>query len=299
MQFMKSMHFITVIAEEKSIRKAAEKLAITPSALNRRLLAIEDELSCPLFERLAIGVRLNTAGELFVHHIKKQQSDLDRVRSQIADLEGMRRGHVSIACNQHTQTGFLVAELTRYRKSYPDVTFSIITCEREDAQTHLNALTADLALTLGPVISSGYKTLATASIIPEALMRKSHPLATRQLLRFYECADYPIIMPGISDEVSDMIKQTEIVTGVSLQIVTRADSISLRENMLLHDDAISFHLPVKADHVKGQLASVPMHSTDMPAVILRLIQLENRVLSVAASKFAEQIVAYMETRFND
>ena len=70
MQFMKSMHFITVIAEEKSIRKAAEKLAITPSALNRRLLAIEDELSCPLFERLAIGVRLNTAGELFVHHIK-------------------------------------------------------------------------------------------------------------------------------------------------------------------------------------------------------------------------------------
>jgi DNA-binding transcriptional LysR family regulator len=298
MQFMKSLHFITVIAEEKSIRKAAEKLAITPSALNRRLLAIEDELSCPLFERLPIGVRLNTAGEIFVHHIKKQQSDLDRVRSQIADLEGMRRGHVSIACSQHTQTGFLVSELTRYRKSYPDVTFSIMTCERDDAQTHLNTLNADLALTLGPVIGSGYKTLATASIVPQALMRKSHPLATRQVLRFYECADYPVIMPSITDEISEMLKQTELMTGVQIHVVARADSISFRENILLDEDAISFHLPVMADGEKDQLVKIPMHTADMPAVILRLIQLENRVLSVAASKFAEQIVAYLETQFN-
>lgn len=298
MQFMKSMHFITVIAEEKSIRKASEKLAITPSALNRRLLAIEEELSCQLFERLASGVRLNTAGELFIHHIKRQQSDLDRVRSQIADLEGIRRGHVSIASSQHAQTGFLVDELSQYRNAYPDVTFSVITCERDAAQNHLKDLNADLALTLGPVISSGFKTLATASITPVALMRPDHPLAASNMIRFYDCADYPIILPRQTDEISEMIQQTEIATGVQLRAITRADSKDFREELLVCEDAISFHLPIKMSPPNYGLVRVALYPSDMPPLLMRLIQLENRVLSVAASKFAEQLVGYIETKFN-
>ena len=36
-----------------SIRKAAETLAITSTALNRRILAMEEEIGVPIFERLA------------------------------------------------------------------------------------------------------------------------------------------------------------------------------------------------------------------------------------------------------
>ena len=84
MRFMTSLRFIDAVAREKSIRKAAEKLAITSTALNRRILQIEDELGQPLFERLASGVRLNTAGELFVQHIRTQTAELARVQSQIS-----------------------------------------------------------------------------------------------------------------------------------------------------------------------------------------------------------------------
>ena len=86
--------YIEEIAKAGSIRKAAETLAITPSALNRRLLSIEEELGTALFERLAVGVRLNTAGEILLKHIRSQMSDLERVKSQISDLSGHRRGHV-------------------------------------------------------------------------------------------------------------------------------------------------------------------------------------------------------------
>ena len=43
MRFMTSLRFIDAVAREKSIRKAAEKLAITSTALNRRILQIEEE----------------------------------------------------------------------------------------------------------------------------------------------------------------------------------------------------------------------------------------------------------------
>jgi hypothetical protein len=92
-----------------------------------------------------------------------------------------------------------------------------------------------------------------------------------------------------------MIQQTEIASGISLHIVTRADSIEFRNHMLLHDNSISFDLPVIGKKARQDMIRVPLHPTDMQAILLRLIQLENRVLSVAASKFAEQLVAIMET----
>ena len=99
---MTSLRFINAVAREKSIRKAAEKLAITSTALNRRILQVEDEIGQPLFERLASGVRLNTAGEIFVQHIRAQQADLARVQSQLADLSGVRRGHVRVTSGSET-----------------------------------------------------------------------------------------------------------------------------------------------------------------------------------------------------
>ena len=63
MRHLTHLNYIDVVAKEGSIRKAADKLAITSTALNRRILALEEEIGSPLFERLPSGVRLNTAGE--------------------------------------------------------------------------------------------------------------------------------------------------------------------------------------------------------------------------------------------
>ena len=49
---LKPLTYLIEVARIGSIRKAAEALAITPSALNRRILALEEELGAPIFERL-------------------------------------------------------------------------------------------------------------------------------------------------------------------------------------------------------------------------------------------------------
>jgi len=298
MQFMKSLHFITVIAEEKSIRKASERLAITPSALNRRLLAIEDELNCPLFERMASGVRLNTAGELFLHHIKRQQIDLERVRSQIADLEGMRRGHVNLVSSHYAVADVLAEEMAHYRHAYPRVTFSIETCEREIAEYQMSELNADLAMTVGPVLSSAFKVLASIAIAPVALMASDHPLAQKSSIRLYECGEYPVIMPQKHDHIASLIRLAETTTGVSLNVVGSYDNHAFRDQYLQHDNAIGFHLPLsETASLKTGLITKPFDHSDIPSTMVCLLQLANRVLSVAAAKFAEQLVARFERQF--
>ncbi len=55
-------------AKEKSIIKAADYLPLTPSAIAKKIIALEEELGVALFERLARGVRLTPAGEVWLEH---------------------------------------------------------------------------------------------------------------------------------------------------------------------------------------------------------------------------------------
>ena len=99
MKHLRSLTAVAEVARSGSIRRAAERLNITPSALTRQIQDIEYELGTPIFERLAQGMRLNAAGELLARHIRDQAADLDSVRSQIADLSCVRRGQVALACS--------------------------------------------------------------------------------------------------------------------------------------------------------------------------------------------------------
>ena len=142
---------VDAVAKSGSIRKAAEILAIDSTALNRRILAIERELGFDIFERIPRGVRLTTAGEILVHHIRTQSSDFERVKSQIADLSGERRGHVSIACSQALLPYFLPEQISTYRNEHPGVEFSVLLRDRAAAEQALVDYSADLVLVFEPI----------------------------------------------------------------------------------------------------------------------------------------------------
>ena len=146
MRHLLPLLYIEAIAKHGSIRKAAEHLAITPSALNRRLMAMEEELEVPLFDRLPKGVRLSAAGEIMLDHIRNQISDLERVKSRIADLSGMRRGHVTIGCSLEINGPFLPRMVNAYQSEFPDVTFEILSMPRGEIEGALTEHSIDLAI---------------------------------------------------------------------------------------------------------------------------------------------------------
>src|ERR1700750_3359135 len=118
MKHLRIMRYVDEVARTGSIRKAADQLNVTASAVNRRIMDLEDELGAPLFERLPRGVRLTAAGEVFVHYLRKQNGEVGRMKSQIEDLKGLRRGTVRIACSQALALDFLPRAISEFRKSH-------------------------------------------------------------------------------------------------------------------------------------------------------------------------------------
>ena len=149
MRLLTPLRYIDAVARAGLIRKAAEGMALTSTALDCRVLALEDALGVPIFERLPRGVRLSTAGELLIHHLRTQAAELEKLKSQIADLAGERLGHVSIGCSQAFMPYFLPERIGEYRREHQGVTFSVRV--RDAAEAALVNHDADIALNFKPV----------------------------------------------------------------------------------------------------------------------------------------------------
>ena len=70
---------IKVLAEEKNMRKAAERLFLTQPALSQRLQSIEKEWGTQLFLRSQRGLTATPVGELVIQYAIEQVTKREEV----------------------------------------------------------------------------------------------------------------------------------------------------------------------------------------------------------------------------
>lgn len=288
MRHQLSLHYVDTVARVGSIRKAADQLAITSSALNRRIIGMEEDLGVPIFDRVPNGVRLNAAGEILVQHFRKQLAEMDRVKSQINDLQGERRGHVAVACSQAPMVSLLPVEIEKYRSQHPAVTFSINVCTRQSAIVELQSFNADIAVVFEPDASADFHTVCSVPQQIHAQFKASHPLAKKETLRLRDCLEWPLALSTRNNGIRHLLEEAAIRISNPVQIAIESDNFYLLRQAVTNSELVSFTLP--AGILKDDsLVHRPVDVKDMPAGMLHFGQLKGRHLSVAAAKFLEQL----------
>lgn len=290
MKHLHTFRLIEAVARAGSMRKAAEDMNITASALNRRINRFEDEFGAELFERLPGGVRLNPAGELLLHHYRATASDLSRVQGQVADLSGERRGHVSIACSQALLPYFLPREIARYRADHPGVTFSVNVRDRAQAEQELAAYSSDLALVFEPVYLVDFEVVHVVPQAVNVVMRSDHPLARKAELRLRDCLDTPHVGPSVKYGVRHLLDFAARRGSRRVSPVVETESFELIRHYVMHENVIGFQIPIglKAP-ADGSMIFRPISERDLPPGNLILGQMRGRALPVASARFAMQL----------
>ena len=299
MRHLLPFRYVEAIAKASSIRKAAELLAITPSALNRRLLSIEEELGVAIFERLSTGVRLNTAGEILLEHIRSQISDMERVKSQIADLSGVRRGHVTIACSPEVLGSFLSEQVHLYQRQFPGVTFSVDQYFRGAVENALVDHSADIALVFEPLKLADFQVVLSLRQPLMCIMSNSHPLASKEALRLYDCAEYPMQLPDISWGVRYLLEQSSLRLGIELRSTIQSNSQEFLRLFYRDEEMLSFDIPINisSNLESSGLRALPVDTLDIPEGFMFVGHLKGRALPVAAARFLEQLTTNLATQF--
>lgn len=300
MRHLTTFKLIDTVARSRSIRQAAEKVNITPSALHRRIQNFEEEIGEVIFERLSDGVRLNAAGELVIHHIRKHFADTDRLKSRLGDLSGVRRGHVSIACSQALTHYFLPDVIAQYRRHFPMVTFDVLVLDHLAAENALIDYQVDLALVFD---SHQRPEFEVTLVVPQdlrAVMALDHPLANNDVLCLRDCLQYPVVLPAKSFGGRILLEEAIAKTSLVLEPKIESNSFEFLKKYVLNEQAITFQIPIglPRDGSEDDLVSREIRRTDINDGFLYLGQRRGRTLPVAAARFADQIAQTLAKSFD-
>ena len=300
MRHLTVLKYVEKISRAGSLRSAAAELGITPSALNRRILGIEEELGVEIFERHPAGLRPNIAGEILLKHIRDQIADMDRVKSRIADLSGMRAGHINIATTREVVQFFLPDIIKRHLVEFPAVTFGVNLYERGEAEASLSDNTNDIAIVFDPIHMKELQITYTGAQQVFCVMSTQHPLASRQYLKIYDCIDFPVLLPKHPEGIRQVLDSVAAKVGITLEPALESNSLDLLRLMSQDSEAISFCLAInlRPELEKDRLVSVPLDLSGIPAGILVAGFLRGRTLPVAAARFLESVNKKLSLQFS-
>ncbi|MDB5637330.1 MAG: hypothetical protein JWP51_2238 [Bradyrhizobium sp.] len=296
MRHLKLLTHVVEVARMGSIRKAAEHLNLTPSAMNRRIQDLEAEIGTPLFERRPRGVKLTTAGEMFVRYARSQIADAERMKSHVEDLRGLRRGPVLIACSQALAFDFLASQIAGFQKLHPKVIFDLKVMDHDRALAALAAYDVDLALIFRPAM---WPTLRVIARVPQrlvAIVRSDHPLARKKTVRLSECSEYPAALPDRTLSGRQILDEVTTRRDLHLNMQAESNSFEMLRGLVFRCNMISFQIEIGAPSgdLGMSLVGCPIDARDVPTADLVLCQLRGRGLSVAAATFAEVLGKAMQ-----
>jgi len=289
MNHLRFLRYVDEVARCGSIRAAAERLHVAPSAVNRRLLDLEDELGTPIFERLPRGMRLTSAGELFVRYIRGRSADLDDVRSQIEELKGLRRGRVSMVASQALAPGFLPKVIAGFQQQHPLAVYGVRIGDHLQALDALRAYEADLALVFNLSPEADIACLATFQQKLVAVMHRDHPLAAQPTVRLRDCVQYPLVLPNPDIAGRQLLERHVAQSSLTLRAVVESNSFEFLRGCLHHGQAVSFQIAVGAVTDDDALVARPIEDRGFPHGRLVLASLRGRQLPVIAHAFAEHL----------
>lgn len=143
-----------MVAAEGGIRQAADKIAISQSALTRRIQDLESELGASLFERTSRGMTLTPFGEVLKHHAQLVAITCQYAVSEISDLLEGEAGELRLSAGPAWAYSLV-----------PDA-IAAMQSERPKIRVTLLDLINELSL---PMLSSGLLDVVLGGLPPEPL----------------------------------------------------------------------------------------------------------------------------------
>lgn len=198
MELRQLRHFLAV-AEEANFTRAAERCHIVQSALSTSIRLLEEELGARLLVRTTRHVSLSAAGQAFLEQVRRALDLLDRAADDVADINAIRRGKLSIGAVQSLPAFLdLPALLSRFYQRHPDIEIRLVQGAALDLNDKVAVREIDLAIL--PIEERSDRHVSHIVACDDMVLACSHahPLAGRKSVTLAQLADASFVdfVPG-------------------------------------------------------------------------------------------------------
>lgn len=284
--------YLDEVARCGSIRKAALRLNVAASSINRQILALEADAGVPLFERLPHRLRLTAAGEVLIAHIRRTIHDFDRTQAHIEDLRGSRRGEVTVAIMGGIGSDLLARTAMAFRERRPRVKLVFHRFGLADMLAALRDGRVDLGLAFGMVAQPDMRVLLELDCAIGAVMAPSHKLASHPRVKLGDLLSCRLVWPAETMTMRQVLDRIFDSAGMSAEPFVEANEVELMKRLVVLDKSVTLlnRLNVEAELQRGELVFVPIEGNNLPVQTLRLVELAQRTPTILSSTFAETLL---------
>ncbi len=250
---LRHLHCFLAVAQERNLRKAAERLRLSQPAVSKTLVELEEIVGARLFERNRLGAQLTRDGETFLARTVPALEALDAVGNALRATSAPPGESIVVGALPSVAPDLLPAVLYEYRSGHPDVGITIRTETNAILLQRLKAGEIDCVLgrMADPQMMVG---LVFELLYVEPLklfVRGGHPLAGQSTLSLSEAMAFPLIVPmkgTIPRHNTESLLQSH---GLALpHNCIETMSVSVARAIVLQSDAVWF---VSAGAIRDEL----------------------------------------------
>ncbi|MBN8412454.1 LysR family transcriptional regulator [Halomonas denitrificans] len=223
--------YFQVTIEAGSVRQAAARLDIAPSAVSRQLSLIEDALGAPLLERSRQGVVPTAVGEMLLDYCRRRSALDDTFSEQLDAYQRLETGHLSLTVGEGFVGDLLDTPLRTFTERYRGVRLDVNTGSTSEIIEAVIQDEAHLGLMYHERVHPQLRFWHSSQQPLVALVSPSHPLAgAREALTIATLSDHPMALWRTGHGVRQLVDEGFREAGLRPQVNMQTNSLSV----LLH-----------------------------------------------------------------
>lgn len=211
-----SLRLFLAICEEGGVVRAAERESTVPSAVSKRMAALEEKVGLRLLQRGPSGMAPTEAGKAFAQQAREVLEVMARMHSVLAAIASGGEGSVRIVASLAVISSSLSSDLVPLMRERPGIRISLREASSPEMVRQVREGSADLAVCWDAADLDGLNTLPYRDDHACAVVPADHPMARRKLLSFEETLSHDFIsaMPGSMMEI--MLRRQAFALGKTL-----------------------------------------------------------------------------------
>ncbi len=252
---VKHLKYILMIAREKNISRAAEKLYMSQSSLSYVVTTLEKELGTPLFLRHKNGIELTEAGEKYVKAAEK----VVRIREELyQDIAGIKaKATISVAATSQWGTRLFAEAVPQFQKRYPQTNFRFTHAELIYVEKEFQNGNVDFAFVSTGVFNKKVANmhllrkeemyLAIPMDHPFRLKKDSDSLSLSELSEYFSNDNFFISRPGSANRI---VAENVFRWADYHPHITEINGLPITCDMIASGQGITF-LPESGTHLQA------------------------------------------------
>jgi DNA-binding transcriptional LysR family regulator len=188
-----TLRLFVAACEKRNIARAAAREALVPSAVSKRIAALEADLGAPLLVRGRRGIEPTAAGEVLLRQAREVLSALARTEAELTGFAAGVQGSVRVLASVSALAEQLPDDIATFLARHEKVRVTLDERISGEIVRSIREGSADLGVLWDASDTSGLTAVPYRGDHLCVVLHPAHPLAKRRRLHFEQTLPHPAI----------------------------------------------------------------------------------------------------------